>query len=1017
MSNKERINLLTDVDVEKLYARPQFNEAEREHYFRLNEDESQLVGKYTGVKTKVYLILQIGFFKAEQQFYNFSFDEVKEDTHYIIKRYFNTLTKGITGKLWHENCRNQQLEILNLYHHSEWSAQLKPKALGKLKQLIRIYPKGNDTLREFFVFLKNEKITIPSYRTLQDLLTHAFKSESLRLSKITTTIPENLKQQLEEIIKNDGGLTQLNIMRCDQKDFSYTALKLEVKKAKKIHELYQLCKALVPSLKLSNNAVRYYAALAEQYSASRIRRLKKPQQWLHVLCFIFHRYQEFMDNLITDFLFYVRSFLEGAKEYAEEKEDQYLKALMMGMPNLGEFLKWYSSKEISPKITTPEAFRQLGFDIFPRETQMAFAEHINGSGFNRQAAKWEYYEKQAQRIAMYLRPILCAVDFEFYKKEAFIVKLMKTLRDYYLENKPTLKLSESLPTELTDKIPDKSAALLQSSDKSRNIHPARFEFYVYDKMCHQIDRGRLFCNNSVSYGSLDHDLVPDELVDKADEICEQLGYKKIPIYCDERLDEALSELEVAWIKTNENIDNGCNTGVTIKTDESGMLSWSLSYDADDNKSSAFFNGLTQTDIADVMKLMGDFLKIWPIFSSLKDRYVKYKQPNPLALIACILADAFGFGIKKMSEISNISYNHLLTVDGNFMHVDCLKMVSDVFSDFIHGLPVSRTWDLIENTIIADADGQKYETSHHTIQSRYSSKYFGTYKGISIYSLVANYIPVNSKVIGPNEHESHHLYDVLYNNQANISIDMVTGDNHSLNQANFVALDSIDIAFIPSIKNIREEAEKLYSVHDVDRYDGLIKPCGKIKTSLIKSEKRGIIRILLSLLLQQNTQAVIIRKLSSHKRYCRLQKALWEYNKIFKSTHVLNVVNDTHLRKVIKTARNRTESYHQLQRTIRKVYSGTFKGRKIVSNAISNQASRLVANCIIAYNAMMLDQLYQRLCVTDGEERAKTTMSKISPVAWQHLIFTGRYHFKDQEGKINMGVLIAFLEKKLRNSTG
>src|SRR5204863_2525650 len=117
-----------------------------------------------------------------------------------------------------------------------------------------------------------------------------------------------------------------------------------------------------------------------------------------------------------------------------------------------------------------------------------------------------------------------------------------------------------------------------------------------------------------------------------------------------------------------------------------------------------------------------------------------------------------------------------------------------------------------------------------------------------------------------------------------------------------------------IKNIQEEAEKLYSVNNPDQYHGLIKPFDKIKKLLIKSEKRGIMRILLSLLLQQNTQAVIIRKLASHKRYSRLQAAFWEYNKIFKSTHVLNLINDEKKRKIIKTARNRTESYHQFHRT-------------------------------------------------------------------------------------------------------
>lgn len=557
--------------------------------------------------------------------------------------------------------------------------------------------------------------------------------------------------------------------------------------------------------------------------------------------------------------------------------------------------------------------------------------------------------------------------------------------------------------------------LLKSSNDQNEINSTRLEFYMYEKMNHQINRGRLFCNDSISYCSLDYDLVPDAMVDNAKEICNGFGYKKIPVYCDERLDQALDELENAWLRTNQGINDGSNNGIKIEINDLGITTWKLTYDADSKESSTFFDELPKQEIADIIKFMGDHLKIWILFESLKDRYVKHKRPSPLALIACVLADAFGFGIEKMAQISNISYSNLLTVDENFMYVENLKLVNDAFSNFIHGLPVSRVWDLIENKIVSDADGQKYETSHHTIQSRHSSKYFGTYKGISVYSLTANHISVNAKIIGPNEHESHHLYDVIFNNKSNITIDMVTGDGHSINQTSFVTLDSIDIEFIPSIKNIRLEAEKLYSSKDPDQYHGLIKPYEKINLKLIKSEKRGIVRILLSLLLQKNTQAVIIKKLASHQRYSRLRAALWEYNKIFKSTHVLNLINDEKKRKVIKTARNRTESYHQFQRRIRQVFGGVFKGKRIVSNAISMQASRLVSNCVIAYNAMLLNQLYLKLCATIGEVQAKTILSKISPVVWSHVIFTGRYHFKDYDNKANFEKFIVLLEKKLRKA--
>lgn len=136
-------------------------------------------------------------------------------------------------------------------------------------------------------------------------------------------------------------------------------------------------------------------------------------------------------------------------------------------------------------------------------------------------------------------------------------------------------------------------------------------------MYHQLDRGRLFCNDSVSYCDLDYDLVPDSLVDDAAGICEAFGYKKIPVYCDERLDQALVDLENAWIKTNKNIEDSTNKSIELETDDKGNVAWKLTYDTNEAEKSTFFDDLPKRDIADVFKFMGDFLCIWILFESQK----------------------------------------------------------------------------------------------------------------------------------------------------------------------------------------------------------------------------------------------------------------------------------------------------------------------------------------------------------------------------------------------------------------
>jgi hypothetical protein len=113
------------------------------------------------------------------------------------------------------------------------------------------------------------------YRKLQDIFTNAFANEEKRLNNLILAIPGYIKEQLSSIINCDEGISQINIIRSDQKDFQYIAVKIEVEKAQSIAELYEFSKLFIPSLELSKNAVRYYADVTEQYAAFRLRKLNK----------------------------------------------------------------------------------------------------------------------------------------------------------------------------------------------------------------------------------------------------------------------------------------------------------------------------------------------------------------------------------------------------------------------------------------------------------------------------------------------------------------------------------------------------------------------------------------------------------------------------------------------------------------------------------------------------------------------------------------------------------------------
>ena len=124
-----------------------------------------------------------------------------------------------------------------------------------------------------------------------------------------------------------------------------------------------------------------------------------------------------------------------------------------------------------------------------------------------------------------------------------------------------------------------------------------------------------------------------------------------------------------------------------------------------------------------------------------------------------------------------------------MSLENLREANDIISNKIASLKVFNS-NILPDKLLAAVDGQKFETRLDTMQARYSPKYFGLKKGIVPFSMVLINVPINCKIIGSNEHESHYAYDIIYNNTSDVDPDAVTGDMHSINRVNFALLDSI-----------------------------------------------------------------------------------------------------------------------------------------------------------------------------------------------------------------------------------
>ena len=90
MSNNTERNLqiLQTKEIEELYAIPSFEEEDRQLYFNLSAEEYRLMQSFRGLSSRVFFVLQLGYFKAKHQFFVFDLLKQPLDVGFILDKYF-----------------------------------------------------------------------------------------------------------------------------------------------------------------------------------------------------------------------------------------------------------------------------------------------------------------------------------------------------------------------------------------------------------------------------------------------------------------------------------------------------------------------------------------------------------------------------------------------------------------------------------------------------------------------------------------------------------------------------------------------------------------------------------------------------------------------------------------------------------------------------------------------------------------------------------------------------------------
>lgn len=999
-SKTKRLRILTPAEVDDLYERPQLTEEQRTCLFELNKDEQKILVSNISIESKVDTIIRLGYFKQKQQFFRFDLHQVLDDVDHIVGRYFapSVLDKYIIGRAAKLNNQQWVLRIMGykLFSQTQHAAILIKKA-GKL---CRLSVNPAFIFQELLADVTQKKITRPGYSTFQKIISNALVSEQKRINQIFKEhLSTNEQSLILSLLKQAENFYAVTLLKQQPKNFKPTAIRQEIEYYERYLPLYQIAKRLLPILEISKNGIAYYAGLVEHYTVWSLQSINQDQTCLWLLCFIYHRCQRMLDNLAT-------MFIHTANQYQNDVADQAKALLLIHSLSpdeqnkvLAKLIRVYTDKTVNENQTFKTIKKLVYSTILPAERINQVADELDNQE-QQKIIQTQFTWQAVDEFANTYRPLLRAllkVLIPDGPQHKVVQKSYHFLRD-------TITKGQALSKIPFDRFPIQFISAKIShfiyDDENETIHTDRYEYECYQQIANYLNGRSLFLSDSINYQSLTDELLPEWKKNKP-AIIRKINKPLLNKPLSHFIEEKAKPLDEKLIAVNEAIMSRENTYVKLKQIKDGSTIWTLPYTKKSLElNNPFYEKLPPISIIRIMQFVNEKTQFLKEFIHIKPHYAK-SQLDVMAIYACLIANGTNLGIFKMSNLCDLNYTALHTTEKNYLRLSTIRTANDIISNAIAKLPIFRFWNLRPDLLHASLDGQKFITEWDNMLARYSQKYFGFDKGVVAYSLIANHIPINTMIIGANEHESRFFFDLIYNNTSDIQPDIFSTDTEGSNQLNFLLLHLIGRLYAPRYRSLGDKSDSIICFSDPSKFkDCIIKPDKKLNERLILSEEDNIQHVLASLLMGETRQSNIVTKLSSQQFASRTKRALWEMNAVLMTDHILNYICDLSFRQSIQGALSRGEAYHQLRRHIERVNGRHFRGTTETQIAVWNECARLLANCVLYYNASMLNKWMEE-SDRKGENEKSAFIKHLSPVAWTHVNFQGRYEFLSSHETIDI----------------
>nr|WP_245232316.1 Tn3 family transposase [Thiorhodococcus minor] len=529
------------------------------------------------------------------------------------------------------------------------------------------------------------------------------------------------------------------------------------------------------------------------------------------------------------------------------------------------------------------------------------------------------------------------------------------------------------------------SAFVETTDAHGNpaLDRRALEVCIFTHIAEALQAGDLFVPGSFSYADYRAQLLPwTECAERLHAYCEAV---EIPVSGPALVAQLRQQLSALA----DSVDQGFPANSALSLDADGTPHLKLQRATPPPEDLKAFQEavrarMPERHLLDVLRHVHHWVPYTPHFGPPSD-----SDPKLSDAVRRYLFTVFGFGCNLgASETArhapeSLSRQSLHRI--NAQHVDANKLeaaAADIVNQY-RRFELPSCWGSDKVVI---ADGTQMELRENNLLGERHIRY-GGFGGIAYHHISATYIALFSKFIACGVWEAVYILDALLEQRSEIEPDVLHADTQGQSEPVFGLAFLIGIKLFPRMRNwsdvifYRPEKGRTYQ-----HIDALFTQ--SIDWTLIETHWQDMMQVVLSIQAGKILPSTLLRKLGSHSRQNKLNRAFRELGRVVRTHFLLRYISEADLRRSIRAETTKVESYNDFLDWI------GFGGPGLKSGDPIEQTKQvkymdLVANIIMLHNVHDLTEILADM-EAEGWTLTRELLAGLSPYMREHLRRFGRY---------------------------